>query len=617
MADISSIKLPNNSTYNIKAKKIYYAECGTASTDIAKVVACDGFVLEKGAIIAIRFTDTGTTYPTSGNISLNINGTGAKNIVSKGSNIVLAYNWSWAFRANQTCIFVYDGTHFAWLNQDNNTTYNPMALGFGYGICTTAEATAAKVATLASYALVKNGIVSIKFTYAVPANATLNINNRGAKAIYYRGAKITADVIDKGDIATFVYDGANYQLLTINSNNPSTRIDLTGKTVDLNDLTLADGVSHIKKYIEKTAGGAANITNIPVADQPFILDVELIRWASTADYISKQTFISIGDKYIEYIRYCNSGIWENWVKQVFTDTTYTDMKGATSSVAGTNGLVPAPAAGKQTSFLRGDGTWVVPTNTWRGIQNNLTSDSATESLAAAQGKVLKGFIDKKRTMAYGTCTTAAATAAKVITVDSSTNWELVPGSMIMVKFSYTNTAQNPTFAVAGTAAKKIKYANNIITTGSLWTAGEANRESIYVYNGSEYVWLGHSADNNNDTIFGYCGTAGGTAAKGVSCTSYNLLAKSHLIVVVVYTNTAASTLTLNVNGRGAKPIYINGKPSSSTNYTLPAGTYEVYYDGTNYYFWTDGTLMSESYSINNSAKIQYNSTNQCIDFKFS
>ena len=126
-----------------------------------------------------------------------------------------------------------------------------MTLGFGYGTCTTAEATVAKVATLASYALVKNGIVSIKFTYAVPANATLNINNRGAKAIYYRGAKITADVIDKGDIATFVYDGANYQLLTVDSNNPSTRIDLTGKTVDLNDLTLADGVSHIKNILKK------------------------------------------------------------------------------------------------------------------------------------------------------------------------------------------------------------------------------------------------------------------------------------------------------------------------------------------------------------------------------
>lgn len=47
----------------------------------------------------------------------------------------------------------------------------------------------------------------------------------------------------------------------------------------------------------------------------------------------------------------------------FTDTTYSVMKGATSSAAGSTGLVPAPAAGKQTSFLRGDGTWVVPTNT--------------------------------------------------------------------------------------------------------------------------------------------------------------------------------------------------------------------------------------------------------------
>lgn len=45
------------------------------------------------------------------------------------------------------------------------------------------------------------------------------------------------------------------------------------------------------------------------------------------------------------------------------NTTYSDMKGATASAAGTHGLVPAPAAGKQTSFLRGDGTWVVPTNT--------------------------------------------------------------------------------------------------------------------------------------------------------------------------------------------------------------------------------------------------------------
>lgn len=35
------------------------------------------------------------------------------------------------------------------------------------------------------------------------------------------------------------------------------------------------------------------------------------------------------------------------------------------------------------------------TDTWRGIQNNLTSDSASDSLAAAQGKALKALIDGK------------------------------------------------------------------------------------------------------------------------------------------------------------------------------------------------------------------------------
>ena len=47
----------------------------------------------------------------------------------------------------------------------------------------------------------------------------------------------------------------------------------------------------------------------------------------------------------------------------FTDTTYSDMKGATGSAAGTHGLVPAPAAGANTKFLRGDGTWQNTPNT--------------------------------------------------------------------------------------------------------------------------------------------------------------------------------------------------------------------------------------------------------------
>lgn len=48
---------------------------------------------------------------------------------------------------------------------------------------------------------------------------------------------------------------------------------------------------------------------------------------------------------------------------LFTDHTYGNMKGATTSSAGSAGLVPAPNIGEQLKFLRADGAWVIPTNT--------------------------------------------------------------------------------------------------------------------------------------------------------------------------------------------------------------------------------------------------------------
>lgn len=45
------------------------------------------------------------------------------------------------------------------------------------------------------------------------------------------------------------------------------------------------------------------------------------------------------------------------VTAALTDTTYSDFTGATSSVAGANGLVPAPSAGDEDKVLKGDGTW--------------------------------------------------------------------------------------------------------------------------------------------------------------------------------------------------------------------------------------------------------------------
>lgn len=65
-------------------------------------------------------------------------------------------------------------------------------------------------------------------------------------------------------------------------------------------------------------------------------------------------------------------------------------------------------SGKTITYTKGDGTTgtITTQDTWRGIQNNLTSTSTTDSLSAAQGKILKGLVDGKLSLSGGTMTGA-------------------------------------------------------------------------------------------------------------------------------------------------------------------------------------------------------------------
>lgn len=72
-----------------------------------------------------------------------------------------------------------------------------------------------------------------------------------------------------------------------------------------------------------------------------------------------------------------------------TNTTYANMKAATASAAGAAGLVPAPAAGEQTSFLRGDGRWVVPTNTTYGLAST-TANGLLRQLNGSTSSFMRG-----------------------------------------------------------------------------------------------------------------------------------------------------------------------------------------------------------------------------------
>lgn len=192
-----------------KKQDKYYGVCSTAAETVAKTVQIDGFKLVEGARVTIKFTNANSiASPT-----LNVSGTGAYPMYRYGTTTLSTGTTTTGWVAGAIQVFTFDGT--GWIRDYwNNTTYSNASLGQGYATCSTAAATTAKTASLSSYALTTGGIVAVKFTHDVPANATLNINSKGAKAIYHRGAKITAGVIKAGDIATFIYS-SYYHLISI------------------------------------------------------------------------------------------------------------------------------------------------------------------------------------------------------------------------------------------------------------------------------------------------------------------------------------------------------------------------------------------------------------------
>lgn len=89
-------------------------------------------------------------------------------------------------------------------------------LGFGLGVCETDATTAAKVATLDNFILLKNMPVSIRFTNAINVDsATLNINSQGAKPIFIQGAALQPGVVKAEDVVTLIYDGTNWNITQI------------------------------------------------------------------------------------------------------------------------------------------------------------------------------------------------------------------------------------------------------------------------------------------------------------------------------------------------------------------------------------------------------------------
>lgn len=99
--------------------------------------------------------------------------------------------------------------------------------------------------------------------------------------------------------------------------------------------------------------------------------------------------------------------------------------------------------------------------------------------------------------AYGTCTTAAGTAAKVATIQDSQAFTLIAGTTVHIKFTYSNTVANPTLNVNSTGAKTIYRYGTTAPSTSAATSWNAGAVVSFTYDGT--YWMMNDWINNDTT----------------------------------------------------------------------------------------------------------------------
>ena len=374
------------------------------------------------------------------------------------------------------------------LTKENVTTalgYTPPTTNTTYGNMTAATASAAGKAGLvpAPAAGAQGKYLRGDGTWNTPTNTTYGNATKSASGLMSGSDKSKLDDIESGATKT-VIDDALDAVSTNPVQNKAVYIALTGKSDTSH--------THTKSEI-----GLGNVENKSSAD---------IRGELTKENVTT----ALG------------------YTPPTTNTTYSNMTGATSSADGKSGLVPAPTKGNQAKFLRADGTWQTPTNTTYSNMTAATADAAGKAGlvpapgAGAQGKYLRGdgTWNTPTNTTYGVATTSAnglmsssdkskldgiASGANKTTVDSA----LSSTSTNPVQNKVINTALAGKSDTSHTHTKSDIGLGNVENKSSATIRGELTKENVTTA-------LGYTPPTTNTTYSDMTGaTSSATGTHGL------------------------------------------------------------------------------------------------------
>jgi hypothetical protein len=352
------------------------------------------------------------------------------------------------------------------LSNQPQSLKNPSALTFTGAVTESYDGSVAKSVAIPSAG---NGTVTIKqagaskgsFTMNQSGNTTIELTDSnttyGAATTSAAGLMSAADKVKLNGIAA----GAQV--------NP-TSLPANGGTSSYTNYVNANNIPANANLNSYTTPGfyycpanatVATFTNCPTKNAFFMI---VGRHAGTYQEVIE--YMTTSPK--RYMRNYYNNAWGSWYRVYTTadappdtNTTYGNMKGATTSSAGAAGLAPAPAAGAANRYLRSDGTWQVPPD------NNTTYSDATTT---AHG--LMTAADKTKLNGIATGANKTTITNTLLATTAGTALDAVQGKALDGKITALN----------GKLTSLISYEEITVKTNGNWAAiSKAGYKLISVY----------------------------------------------------------------------------------------------------------------------------------------
>ena len=203
------------------------------------------------------------------------------------------------------------------------------------------------------------------------------------------------------------------------------------------------------------------------------------------------------------------------------------------------------------------------TDTWRGIQNNLTSDSTTESLSAAQGKILKGLVDGKANSnhTHNYLPLSGGTINGSLTVSGG-----VAGNSTTATKLQTSRNINLTGGVTGTVSFDGSKDVSMTTTIANVTSDKVTRMTGYSKASSV------SAIQQTDSLNVAIGKLEKAIESKTSTTISNIKLTETIVEKTIQANSSSVSIGQTINSNDIVRVYLDGvRLFEGKTYTLTKG----------------------------------------------